>query len=142
MDNTNYINAEIYINEEDIYESIRIINSFENAKKENKWKDKEIDDIKGNEKEIKRCEMKINGESIPFRYRYKFNESGKYYIQYSFSNTLTSMDAMFDGCHSLTNIDLSNFDTQNVNDMSYMFKRCNSLINIDLSNFFFYTKYY
>ena len=42
MDNTNYINAEIYIKEEDIYESIRIINSFENAQKENKWKGKKM----------------------------------------------------------------------------------------------------
>ena len=31
-------------------------------------------------------------------------------------------------CYSLTNIDLSNFNTENVNDMSYMFNECNSLI--------------
>ena len=35
MDNSNYINAEIYIEEEDINENIRIINSFESAKEEN-----------------------------------------------------------------------------------------------------------
>ena len=34
MDNTNYINAELYIEVEDINENIRIINSYENFKKE------------------------------------------------------------------------------------------------------------
>ena len=50
MDNNNFITAEIYIKEEDIYEGIRIINSFENAKREKKWEDKETNNTKGNEK--------------------------------------------------------------------------------------------
>ncbi len=45
------------------------------------------------------------------------------------------MRYMFSGCTSLTNIDLSNFITQNVTDMRSMFHGCNSLTNIDLSNF-------
>ena len=106
MGNTSYINADIVINEEDIKKDIRIINSFENAKKEYKWRDKEIDNMKGNEKEIKRCEIKINGELIPFFYFYKFNQSGKYNIQYSFSSELTNINYLFYGCNFLTNIDL------------------------------------
>ena len=38
------------------------------------------------------------------------------------------MDYMFKGCNSLTNLNLSSSDTQNVNDMDYMFNGCNSLI--------------
>ena len=128
--NKNFIIAEIDIKEEDIHEGIRIINSFENVKKENEWEDKETDNIKANEKEIKKCEIKINGESIPFCYFYKFSKSGKYKIQYSFSNQLTNMNHMFYDCS-----DLSNFNTQNVTNMSYMFSDCSSLTNIDLSNF-------
>ena len=45
------------------------------------------------------------------------------------------MSDMFWGCSSLTNINLSNFNTQNVKNMSSMFSRCNSLTNINLSNF-------
>ena len=45
------------------------------------------------------------------------------------------MCSMFGSCQSLTNINLSNFNTQNVTDMSCMFCNCNSLININLSNF-------
>ena len=36
---------------------------------------------------------------------------------------------MFSRCESLTNIDLSNFNTQNVTDMSDMFWGCESLKN-------------
>ena len=46
------------------------------------------------------------------------------------------MSAMFAGCSSLKNVDLSNFDTKKVNNMSAMFAGCSSLTNIDLSNFF------
>ena len=34
---------------------------------------------------------------------------------------------MFSGCSSLTNLNLSNFNTQNVTDMFYMFDGCSSL---------------
>ena len=45
------------------------------------------------------------------------------------------MKEIFFECHSLINIDLSNFNTEKVIDMSYMFFDCFSLTNIDLSNF-------
>ena len=37
------------------------------------------------------------------------------------------MSYMFYGCSSLTNINLSNFNTNNVNDMSDMFFECKKL---------------
>ena len=42
---------------------------------------------------------------------------------------------MFSYCDSLTTIDLSNFNTQNVINMSSMFNGCHSLSNINLSAF-------
>ena len=45
------------------------------------------------------------------------------------------MSYMFSGCFSLKNLNLFNFNTQNVKDMSYMFSGCSSLTNLDLSNF-------
>ena len=45
------------------------------------------------------------------------------------------MKSMFSGCSSLTNIDLSNINTNNVTNMWGMFDSCSSLTNIDLSNF-------
>ena len=48
---------------------------------------------------------------------------------------VNGMRYMFSYCNSLTILDLSNFNTQNVNDMSGMFSNCNSLAILDLSNF-------
>ena len=86
MNSTNYIIAEIDIKEKDINKNIRIINSFENNKRENALKDEENEYIYENEKEIKRCEIEINGQLIPFCYYYKFNQKGTYNIKYSLPN--------------------------------------------------------
>ena len=48
---------------------------------------------------------------------------------------VTNMRSMFDGCSSLTTLDVSNFDTSNVMIMSDMFSSCSSLTTLDLSNF-------
>ena len=45
------------------------------------------------------------------------------------------MACMFCGCKSLINLNLSNFNTQNVTNMSNMFNNCNTLKTINLSNF-------
>ena len=45
------------------------------------------------------------------------------------------MSFMFSGCNSLTNLNLSNFNTQNVTNMTSMFSGCTSLTNLNLSNF-------
>ena len=132
----NIIIGEIYINKKDINKDIRIINSFENAKRENGWKDKDDDWKRENENEIKEnVEIKINKKLIEFTYYYKFNKEGKYTIEYSFKNNLTKTCYMFYECNSLISLDLSKFNAQNVKYMSYMFSDCKSLINLNLSNF-------
>ena len=42
---------------------------------------------------------------------------------------------MFSYCSSLTSLDLSNFNTNNVTKMNSMFSYCSSLTSINLSNF-------
>ena len=42
---------------------------------------------------------------------------------------------MFDGCKSLTNINLSSFNTEKVPEMDSMFASCSSLTTLDLSSF-------
>ena len=63
----------------------RIINSYENAKKEEP-RDKEWSILKyiENEKDIKDCEIYINDEKINFVYYYEFKENGDYTIKYVF----------------------------------------------------------
>ena len=45
------------------------------------------------------------------------------------------MTSMFNRCSSLKNIDLSNFNTQNVENMNSMFSGCSSLVYANLYNF-------
>ena len=144
-ENENYIIGGIEIKEEDLNKEIRILNSFEQNKRENKEEgiledeedEENEDDYKfENEKEIKdNCIIEINNKIIPFSYYYKFKEKGKYIIKYTFKNNINKTDYMFSDCESLTYINLSNFNTQNVTNMSSMFCGCKSLININLSNF-------
>ncbi len=51
------------------------------------------------------------------------------------TKNVTSMFIMFQGCSSLTSLDVSNFDTKNVTNMNGMFYSCSSLISLDVSNF-------
>ena len=51
------------------------------------------------------------------------------------TSKVTYMDMMFNGCSSLTSLDLSHFDTSQVTDMSSMFDGCSSLASLDVSSF-------
>ena len=132
----NIIKAEIEIKKDDINKDIQIINSLENLKRQWGLEDRNDNDWKyENEKEIKEnIEIKINGKIIEFTYYYKFNKEGKYIIEYSFKTNLTKTCHMFYDCSNISNIDLSNFTTQNVTNMFCMFWKCSSLTNINLSN--------
>ena len=46
------------------------------------------------------------------------------------TSEVTNMQSLFQNCQSLTTLDLSTFDTQNVTDMSYMFWGCRNLQHI------------
>ena len=51
------------------------------------------------------------------------------------TENVTSMRNMFDGCSSLTSLDVTNFNTAKVTDMRYMFCGCSSLTSLDVTNF-------
>ncbi len=51
------------------------------------------------------------------------------------TSQVKSMDEMFEGCSSLTSIDLSHFDTGNVESMYRMFCECTALTSLKLSSF-------
>ena len=110
----------------------RIINSYDNVKRE---KSNIIDyESKNNEKEIKNCEIYINNQKITFTYFYDFPKAGNYIIKYKFKNLLKETNFMFSDCNSLSSLDLSNFNTQNVTNMLGMFYNCRSLTSLNLSN--------
>ena len=51
------------------------------------------------------------------------------------TSNINDMSGMFSGCQKLTDLDLTGFDTANVHDMSYMFFECTGLDRIDVSGF-------
>ena len=130
---TNYIIATIEIKNDNLNQ--RIINSYENAKREEK-NYLDFDEIKEIENEdiISDCEIYINDKKIDFDYYYDFPKEGNYIIKYIFKKELLSTNFMFYNCYSIKTLDLSNINTKNVTNMEYMFNNCNSLISIDLSN--------
>ena len=87
--NENYIIAEIYIKANDINKEIQILNSYEEYMRYIGFKDKLKEEYM-NEKEINKCEIKINDELIQFNYVYKFKKKGKNLIKYYFKNYLTN----------------------------------------------------
>ena len=130
----NYIIADLFIKDDEINKDIRIINSYEEYFRTERFK-KVLISEKMNEEQIKKCDIQINGESIPFNYIYKFKDKGKHSIRYSFNHLITKTNYLFFGCSSLININVSNFNTENVTDMECMFLNCSSLTFLDLSSF-------
>ena len=132
----NKIIGEISISVFDIKERTQIINSFENVKELNNYKNKENDWKYENKKEIEdNIQIRINDEIKNFRYYYRFKKQGTYKIEYIFKNPLTKTNHMFFGCKNIIKLDFSNFDTSQVTNMSNMFYNCNSLKKINLANF-------
>ena len=62
---------------------------------------------------------------------YKFEKKGKHPIIYIFNKLLLSTEKMFRNCSSLTSLNLSNFNTNNVNNMSSMFSNCSLLTSLN-----------
>ena len=79
--------------------------------------------IETNEDEINElyCDLYLNDKKIDFCYKYKFIKEGKYKLKIIFKKSLKNSSSMFADCSSLTYLNLSNFNTNNVNDMSEMF---------------------
>ena len=77
----------------------------------------------------------IDKKKIKFDYKYKIKESQEIKVKFKFKTILTNISFMFYECSSLESIDLSSFNTNNVNNMEYMFWGCSSLKSIDLSSF-------
>ena len=130
---SNYIIAEINIDDDNINDDIRILNSYEEFIR-NSDSGKKLNKEEMNEKEIKKCCIKINNESIAFNYFHRFSEIGNYIIRYSFKKNITKTNYMFFNCNYLKHINLSNFKTQEIINMNNMFSFCESLEDIDLSN--------
>ena len=111
--------------------SIKILNCYEESKKERSY----LSGI-NNKKEIREnCLLYLNDNKIYFCFQYDVEKEGKYFIKIILKQPLTNLNYMFSSCSSLTSLNLSNFNTDNVYNMSHMFSFCSSLTSLNLSNF-------
>lgn len=75
-----------------------------------------------------------NNLSKPTRLTFE-NQKGLLSIIDIDTSMITNMSNMFNGCSSLTSINLTNFNTSKVTDMSSMFEGCSELTLLDTSKF-------
>ena len=79
-------------------------------------------------------EVHINGDiQNEIKYKYSFNKEDNF-VELIWNDNINNTNDMFKGCTSITEIDLSNFDTSSVTSMDNMFESCSSLTSINLSN--------
>ena len=55
-------------------------------------------------------------------------------MEYLNTSEVTTMRSMFNGCYSLTSLDLTHFDTSKVTNMQSMFNGCSGLTSLDLTH--------
>jgi len=77
----------------------------------------------------------IDGEICRYENYYKFPKEGIYNVTIYLNYILKDCTALFCCCKNIIDIDLSSFDTKNVNNMSWMFCDCSDLTNLNLSSF-------
>ena len=131
----NEINC-IYIPYKNKYE-INLLHDYNlNLNNWNENKKKEYLNVKKINTKIfeKYIEIYVNDKKINFDYKYNIKDSKEIKVKFKFKTLLTDTSYMFCECPSLKSIDLSSFNTTNVNNMSYMFSYCSSLESIDLTS--------
>ena len=90
-------------------------------------------DIKIIDKKFEKdCEIYLNNQQINTPYTFK--EKGEYTITFNFKKELEDISYLFYNCSQLTDLDLSNFKTQNVKRMKCLFSTCRQLKKINLKN--------
>ena len=87
-------------------------------------------------KELNETKVKIflDEKEINFSKFFEPKKDGNYEIKLKFLSLMTNCSCMFYKCSNIKSIDLSSFETKNVENMSCMFANCNKLKEIDLSS--------
>jgi len=129
----NHIIAFYNINEHHKYcdndDKYNLLNYYGN----NSWeKNKELNNKIDFEESI---DLYLENKKIEFPFKYNFEENKVYNVKIIINKTINNLSKMFSECCSLTSLNLSNFNTNNVTNMNEMFNLCRSLTYLNLSNF-------
>lgn len=80
--------------------------------------------------------MKLNDIIINNTQYYSFNSTGNYTLEIIFKKPLLTTEEMFKYCHELTDINLTQFHTGEVENMTDMFNGCDNLKNVNMKNIY------
>ena len=108
-----------------INKNINLLNYFES--------DEELFKKYNNKEDFQNSiDLFIDNQKIDFQFNYKFPKENKYNLTIKIKKLLQNLRNMFYNCSSLSSLNLSNFNTNNVQDMSNMFYYCSSLTSFHL----------
>jgi len=79
--------------------------------------------------------MSIDNKKVNKTNKYIFNDNGEHKLYIKFNISLDSAENMFNNCTTLKEIDLSEFETENITSLAGMFYRCTNLISLNLTSF-------
>ena len=115
-------------------ETVNLKDSFNDVSKSNQENNVLPSNFNFDKLNEQNTEMYIDGVQVPFVKYYKFNEVGFHTVKYNIKKLLTKCSYMFSGCHYITEIDFSNFNSSKVTAMTLMFNKCYGLLNLNMSN--------
>ena len=129
----NEIKMVIKIEKKDLNKNIYFLDNTEYNENKN---GKQIKHFHDNLKELNdsNIELYINNKRMKYQKYFNPKEEGNYSIKLIFKNSIKDCNHMFYNCYTLTQIDLSSFDTKNVINMEWMFPCCNNLSDLNLSS--------
>ena len=137
----NEINIKIKIEKKDINKEIYILyaltRSFHSVKENGAFSSygpKDLD-IKKNELNNSNTELFINNIKYNYSNCFKAKKEGIYDVKLKFFFKFKDCSDMFCDCENIISIDLSFFDSSDINDTSSMFMNCINLEKIDFSSF-------
>ena len=108
-----------------INKNINLLNYFES--------DEELFKKYNNKEDFQNSiDLFIDNQKIDFQFNYKFPKENKYNLTIKIKKLLQNLRNMFYNCSSLSSLNLSNFNTNNVQDMNNMFYYCSSLTSFHL----------
>ena len=131
----NEIKLTLYIGQEDINKDIYFLDNTDGIYKiDGKKRELLHDNLQ--ELNESNTELFVNYKKYKYRKYFRPEKEGYYLIKLKLNNIkIKDCSFMFCDCYNIINIDLSSFDTSEVNNMYRMFNNCIKLNNINLSNF-------
>ena len=74
-------------------------------------------------------------ENMAYMFQNCYNLNNVKFVEGKPSNNLNTMENMFAGCESLTEVNLNGLSTSNVRNMKALFQGCTNLVNVVFENF-------